>query len=131
MNGRNHTYPDQNEDKCKDEKPFENVEKPFNTKNASSPMDLFAKPFKVPASQEHSKKRPTNHMDMSIAPAGSGGDVSDILKMMTASVEPLSKIAATPRTEIEVQQPNKQHIYAGLPPIFRPPTNPSKYLNRE
>lgn len=123
MNGRgNHVYADQM-DKCKEEKPFESVDKPFGSKAATSPMaSLFAKPFKVPAIQEHTKKRVVQiHTE---APAqqlpGSGGDVNSILKMMTSTFEPLSQIAATPRTEIEVQQSNKQHVYAGLSQMFPP-----------
>lgn len=57
-------------------------------------------------------------------PSG-GGDVESILKMMTSTMAPLSKIAATPRTELEVQQPSKQHVYAELPPLFKPPTKPA------
>lgn len=57
-------------------------------------------------------------------PSG-GGDVESILKMMTSFTAPLSKIAATPRTELEVQQPSKQHVYAELPPLFKPPTKPA------
>lgn len=125
MNGRsNHAYADQmQDDKSKEDKAFESADKAFGSKAATSPMaSLFAKPFKVPAIQEHTKKRVVqNHTE---APAqqssGSGGDVNSILKMMTSTYafEPLSKIAATPRTEIDVQQPNKQHIYAGLPPMM-------------
>lgn len=54
----------------------------------------------------------------------SGGDVESILKMMTSTMAPLTKIAATPRTEVEVQQPSKQHVYAELPPLFKPPSKP-------
>lgn len=98
-----------------------------NVPNSSS---MFTKPFKVPMHHDkaHSVPRPiTNHVAPS-TPTGTN-DVEDILKMMKTFSEPLSKLAATPRVELEVQQPSKNHIYATGLPIFRGPMIQSKCLN--
>lgn len=97
-----------------------------NTDKFSAPV--FAKPFKVPHQQDPiSKTRSnSNHTE----PIEGGRDVESILKMMTSTLEPLTKIAATPRTEIEVQQPNKPYVYANLPPFFKPPINNSSKFSK-
>lgn len=115
-NGRCHPFLDKPDEKFQDDKNHE-------TSQNALPLlpPLFAKPFKIPVHHDqHSKTRTKNHTEQPSTTTSSGGDVSSILKMMTSTYEPLSKIAATPRTEIEDQQPKKQHVYAGLPPLFRP-----------
>lgn len=101
-----------------------------NVPNSSS---LFSKPFKVPMHHDkvHSAPRPIlNHVAPSTPTGvGTGENVEDILKMMKTFSEPLSKLAATPRVELEVQQPSKNHIYATGLPIFRGPINQSEFLN--
>lgn len=81
---------------------------------------VFAKPFKVPLNHDqiNCKLRSTKS-ENSTTHSDGGRDVESILKMMTSTLEPLTKIAATPRTEIEVHQPNKSYIYANLPPFSR------------
>lgn len=60
-------------------------------------------------------------------PSSGGGDIDRILKMMTSLVDPLSGIAATPRNEIAELHPPKQHKYAEMPPLFKPPIKPREY----
>lgn len=68
---------------------------------------------------------------MSAPIGGPGQNVESILKMMTTNyLAPVSKIAATPRTEVAEQQPSKQHVYAELPPLFKPPTKPGTPMSR-
>lgn len=100
----------------------------------NSKGDLFPKPLKLPPHHDshlHSAKiRPIPEPITPDTPTGGAEDIESILKMMKSSVmTPLDKIAATPRTEMEVQQPNKPLVYAGLPglpPLFRQPQNPRK-----
>lgn len=128
-NGRCHTYSDKPDEKFQDDKHHESSQNalPFMQPILSTP--LFAKPFKIPAHHDqHLKTRTKNHTEQPSTTTGSGGDVNSILKMMTSTYEPLSKLAATPRTEIEDQQPKKQHVYAGLPPLFRPASNPREFI---
>lgn len=86
---------------------------------------VFAKPFKIPAQLDQSLSKGgrniSSHVDNTHNDGGK--DVESILKMMTSTHEPLTEIAATPRTEIEVQTHNKSHVYANLPPFLKPPTN--------
>lgn len=100
-----------------------------NVPNSSS---MFSKPFKVPMHHDkaHSAPRPISNHVAPPTPTGTGqNEVEDILKMMkTTFVEPLSKLAATPRVELEVQQPSKNHIYATGLPMFRGPMNQSEFL---
>lgn len=79
--------------------------------NGRGAGELFQKPRKLP---------PTEPLEPPASPfPNAGGDIENILKLMTSStMTPLSKIGATPRTEIEVQQPNKAHVYAELPPPY-------------
>lgn len=93
---------------------------------------IFAKPFKVPQlnDQQISKTRTmTTHMEPPTPSPDGGKDVESILKFMTSTLEPLTKIAATPRNEIEIQQPNKPYVYANLPPFFKPISNSSSKFN--
>lgn len=145
-NGRRHPYPDRPIEKIQEinEKCLDNNDRSFshNPKNSMAPpmssnvpnsSSLFPKPFKVPT--HHDKSHPvvrpiSNHIAPS-TPTETGENVENILKMMTStlSVEPLSKIAATPRNELEVQQPSRNHIYAtGLPPMFRGSLNQRKFI---
>lgn len=84
-------------------------------------IPVFAKPFKIPSQPDHHsfKNRPSNTMDFSTSHNHGGKDVESILKMMTSTLEPLTKIAATPRTDIDVQTPKKPYVYANLPPLLR------------
>lgn len=125
-NGRRHTTLDRINEKHpeNESKSPESVDKLFQ-------MPALVKSFKVPLhhdqlqlqSQPKARAVPS-HLELK-PPAGDGGkDVESILKMMTSTLEPLTKIAATPRTEIEVQQPKKAYVYANLPPpFFKAPTN--------
>lgn len=103
----------------------EHVEKILDNDNSEKELPVFAKPFKIPVQPDHllPKIRPTNHIDHSSSHNDGGKDVESILKMMTSTCEPLTKIAATPRTDIDVQTPKKPHVYANLPPLLRDPTN--------
>lgn len=108
------------------EKIQESCENPLeNNKTFTQP--LFAKPFKVPPQHDtHIKSRSmANHIETPSTPTDGGRDVESILKMMTSTLEPLTKIAATPRTEIEDKQPNRSYVYANLPPFFKPHINNS------
>lgn len=147
-NGRRHPpYPDRNTD-LNEKNLVENNDRNYshnNVKNSMAPpmssnvpnsSTLFSKPFKPPPQQHHDKQtsssagRPIlNHIAPSSTPTGAGENVENILRMMkTSFVEPLSKIAATPRTELDVQTPNKNHVYAGLPPLFRGASGQRKFL---
>lgn len=108
------------------EKIQESCEKPLENDKAFS-KPLFAKPFKVPPHHDtHLKSRSmANHIETPSTPTDGGRDVESILKMMTSTLEPLTKIAATPRTEIEDKQPNRSYVYANLPPFFKPHINNS------
>lgn len=123
-NGRRHTQTDRPNEKTQEsiEKPLDNIDKGFS-------KPLFAKPFKLPPHHDslHLKNRPIpNQGELTPStPTDGGRDVESILKMMTSTLEPLTKIAATPRTEIEDKQPNKSHVYANLPPFFKPPSSNS------
>lgn len=123
-NGRRHPQIDRSNDKNQEcvEKPMESSDKVFSN-------SFFAKPFKVPPhhDQLHSKNRSIPNQ-VETPPTDGGRDVESILKMMTSTLEPLTKIAATPRTEIEDKQPNKSYVYANLPPFFKPPSNSSKLI---
>lgn len=103
-----------------------NLETPLEKRNdiVEKGMPIFAKPFKIPSQPDHqiSKSRIPNLVDHSSSHSDGGKDVESILKMMTSTLEPLTKIAATPRTEIDVQTPNKPFVYA-LPPLLRAPAN--------
>lgn len=60
-----------------------------------------------------------------------GQKIENILKMMTstAALPIIGGIGATPRTEIEDQQPNKSHVYAELPSsCFKTLSKRRKYL---
>lgn len=125
-NGRQHTNSESNEKYQEiNNKSPESVDKIFQ-------MPTTAKPFKVPILNEQPQPKPRSNPKKMEPPSTStndgGKDVESILKMMTSALEPLTKIAATPRTEIEVQQ-NKSHVYANLPPpFFKAPTkNTSKH----
>lgn len=107
------------------DRPIEKLQESNNDKNVEAPV--FAKPFKVPLQHDLNPKNRcnSNQIEPSSLPTEGGRDVESILKLMTSTLEPLTKIAATPRTEIEVQQPNKPYVYANLPPFFKPPMNNS------
>jgi hypothetical protein len=60
------------------------------------------------------------------APSG-GGDIENILKLMTSRTMPLEKIQATPRNEVEVLTPIKTPVYAALP-SFKPPIKPGRHI---
>lgn len=47
--------------------------------------------------------------------------VDSILKMMTSTVDPLSAIAPTPRTDVVEHHPAKAPKYIGFPPLFSQP----------
>lgn len=96
-------------------------EKQHENDNVEKAMPVFAKPFKIPSQPEYivSKNRSQNCTDHPTSHNDGGKDVESILKMMTSTLEPLTKIAATPRTDIDVQTPNKPHVYAHLPPLLR------------
>lgn len=53
--------------------------------------------------------------------------VDSILKMMTSTVNPLSEIAPTPRTETVEHHPIRAHKYIGLPPSFGQPPSMFNY----
>lgn len=102
---------------------------------SANPSSLFSKPTKLPPHDQLDPMQslmpmpelPSMAQPMPETPT----KVEEILKMMTKQLvegPPLSKIAATPRTEIEVQTPNKKHVYAELPPslLFKPPMKPRK-----
>lgn len=100
------------------------------TTTTTNPSSLFSKPTKLPP---HDQLEPLQSLMPEspglMQPPETPTKVEEILKMMTKQLvgPPLSKIAATPRTEIEVQQPNKKHVYAELPPqLFKPPMKPRK-----
>lgn len=97
------------------------LEKSQEHDNGEKALPVFAKPFKVPAQLDPqiSKSRPTNTIEPTSSRSDGGKDVESILKMMTSTLEPLTKIAATPRTDIDVQTPNKSYVYANLPPLLR------------
>lgn len=121
-NGRRHQQIDRSNEKI-----HESCEKPIDCDKVFT-KPLFAKPIKVLPhhDQSLSKNRSmTNHIETPSTPTDGGRDVESILKMMTSTLEPLTKIAATPRTEIEDKQPNKSYVYANLPPFFKPPINNS------
>lgn len=61
--------------------------------------------------------KPRNVPNERIPPPSEPPNIENILKMMTSSsaLPIIDGIGATPRTEIEVQQPNKSHVYAELP----------------
>lgn len=122
-NGRRHIHIDRSNEKVPEcnEKSFESMEKVFQ-------MPVFAKPFQVPShhDQINSKAKLVSiSSEKTTTPTDGGKDVESILKMMTSTLEPLTEIAATPRTEIEVHHPNKPHIYPSLPPFIKPPTSNS------
>lgn len=98
-------------------------EKQLDNDNVEKGVPVFAKPFKIPSQPDHliAKNRLQNITDHSSSHNDGGKDVESILKMMTSTLEPLTKIAATPRTDIDVQTPNKPHVYANLPPLLRAP----------
>ncbi|XP_055308289.1 AF4/FMR2 family member lilli-like isoform X2 [Sitodiplosis mosellana] len=124
-NGRRHPQIDRPTEKIQ-----ESCEKSVDC-DKGFPKPLFAKPFKVPPHHDtsHSKNRSMpNHVDTPSTPTDGGRDVESILKMMTSTLAPLTKIAATPRTEIEDKQPNRSYVYANLPPFFKPPINNSNPL---
>lgn len=128
-NGRRNTHSDRSIEKLHEnnDKNNDNTDKVFQT-------PVFAKPFKIPPhhEQSHLKLRSVPNQCLSepqSTPTDGNRDVESILKLMTSTLEPLTKIAATPRTEIEVQQPNKPYVYANLPPFLRIPTsNCSKFF---
>lgn len=100
----------------------QNEKQPDND-NVEKGVPVFAKPFKIPSQPDHliAKSRAQNINDHSSSHNDGGKDVESILKMMTSTLEPLTKIAATPRTDIDVQTSNKPHVYANLPPMMRAP----------
>lgn len=97
------------------------LEKQHENDNAEKGMPVF----RIPTQPDHqiSKNRPQNPTDHSSSHNDGGKDVESILKMMTSTLEPLTKIAATPRTDIDVQTPNKPYVYANLPPLLRASLN--------
>lgn len=99
------------------------LDKQHDSDNAEKGLPVFVKPFKIPTQPDHSmsKNRIQNTTDHSSSQNDGGKDVESILKMMTSTLEPLTKIAATPRTDIDVQTPNKPYVYANLPPLLRVP----------
>lgn len=109
------------------DKIIEVSDKLSDTIDQGIPAPVFAKPFKVPLQQDiiSKTKLTTNQMEPPSPSPDGGKDVESILKMMTSTLEPLTKIAATPRTEIEIQQPNKPYVYANLPPFFKTISNSS------
>lgn len=102
-----------------------NGQKHHDNDNFEKGLPVFAKPFKIPTQPDHSssKNRQTNVIDYTPSNNHGGKDVESILKMMTSTLEPLTKIAATPRTDIDVQTPNKPYVYANLPPLLRATIN--------
>lgn len=101
--------------------------------SSANPSSLFSKPSKLPPQDQLDPLQslmPMPELPSMGQPPETPTKVEEILKMMTKQLvegPPLSKIAATPRTEIEVQQPNKKHVYAELPPsLFKPPMKPRK-----
>lgn len=98
----------------------------------TNPSSLFSKPTKLPPHDQLDPMQslmPMPELPSMAQPPETPTKVEEILKMMTKQLvegPPLSKIAATPRTEIEVQQPNKKHVYAELPSLFKPPLKPRK-----
>lgn len=111
------------------------IDKNLDNDNMEKSMPVFAKPFKIPSQPDYqiSKNRPMNLSERTSTSshADGGKDVESILKMMTSTLEPLTKIAATPRTDIDVQTPNKSYVYANLPPLLRATTincNNSKHI---
>lgn len=137
-NGRRHTALDSSSEKLlgSDTKNQENDSKNQEIDGKSVDklfqMPAMLKQFKVPLhhDQSLSKTRSNSNTNESQPTSNDGGkDVESILKMMTSTLEPLTKIAATPRTEIEVQQSNKSHVYALPPSFLKLPTNSSsKFL---
>lgn len=125
-NGRRHGHSDRSNDKLHEnnEKNNDNTDKVFQA-------PVFAKPFKIPPHHDQSQSKVrsvSNQSETQLLPSDGNRDVESILKMMTSTLEPLTKIAATPRTEIEVQQPNRSYVYANLPPFLRMPmSNCSKF----
>lgn len=106
-----------------------NTEKQQDSNEIETQYPVFAKPFKIPSIYEQcNQKLRSTKSDHSTARTEGGRDVESILKLMTSTLEPLTKIAATPRTEIEVHQPNKSHIYANLPPFLRFTRNNGNYF---
>lgn len=99
------------------------LEKQHENDSIEKVCPVFAKPFKIPTQPDHliTKGRVQNTLDHSSSHTDGGKDVESILKMMTSTLEPLTKIAATPRTDIDVQTPNKPYVYANLPPLLRAP----------
>lgn len=99
------------------------LDKQHDSDNAEKGLPVFVKPFKIPTQPDHSmsKNRIQTTTDHSSSQNDGGKDVESILKMMTSTLEPLTKIAATPRTDIDVQTPNKPYVYANLPPLLRAP----------
>lgn len=97
------------------------LEKQHDYENVEKAMPVF----RIPSQPDHqiSKIRPPNPTDHSASHNDGGKDVESILKMMTSTLEPLTKIAATPRTDIDVQTPNKPYVYANLPPLLRASAN--------
>lgn len=147
---RRHPYPDRPIDKIVDsnDKNLDSNDRHFmhsNSKNSMAPpmstnvpnsSSLFPKPFKVPVHQDkaHPVPRPiTNHIEPITPSVETGDNVESILKLMTAplGVAPLEEIAATPRTELEVQHSNKKHVYAmpGLPTMSRAFLNQRKSIS--
>lgn len=121
FNGRRHfDRPIEKVQESNNDKSVEIIDKGFQA-------PVFAKPFKVPQQHDPNSKIRcnSNQNEPSSLPTEGGRDVESILKLMTSTLEPLTKIAATPRTEIEVQQPNKPYVYANLPPFFKPPASNS------
>lgn len=105
-----------------------------STSVSANPSSLFSKPTKLTLHDQLDPLQslmPMPELPNLAQPPETPTKVEEILKMMTKQLvegPPLSKIAATPRTEIEVQQPNKKHVYAELPPsMFKPPLRPRKF----
>lgn len=94
-------------------------------------LSSFVKPKIIhepqPPLQQLQPMAPPPVVNSAAATPSSGGDVEIILKMMTSMVDPLSKIAATPRTDLAEVQPQKQHKYVELPPLYKPTTKPRKF----
>lgn len=105
---------------------------------ADNRTDLFQMPRKLPPETTASTTSSAINDNEFVAPlppnatpnSAVGGDIQHILNYMKfeLSTAPLTKIAATPRTEIEAPQTNKKHVYAELPPHgFKPPMKPRKF----
>lgn len=88
--------------------------------NSNGRLPTFAQPTKLdgPPSHHLNQLPPPPTIRSSTASNVGPSHIDSILKMMTSKVDPLSAIAATPRTEVIEHHPVRAHKYIGLPPLF-------------